>query len=157
MTAKTPKDLERDLIEHASSQLSAAARRHVRGGMGPESAARAAIRETQALFPAGWKLGVQGDNNDEFVEVWEVEDNYQSPIATVRARESERPAKLTTSQYAALEAMIRTPSRDRASFPTAARRSLAKLVERGLATSYGDRYNTTTAGEAAYFAAQGDS
>jgi len=157
VTVKTAKDLERDLIEHASSQLSAAARRHVRGGMGPESAARAAIRETQVLFPAGWNLGVQGDNNDEFVEVWEVEDNYQSPIATVRAREPERPAKLTTSQYAALDDMLRTPNRDRASFPTPARRALAKLVARGLATAYGGRYNITAAGEAAYFAAQEDS
>lgn len=149
--------LDRDLIEHARDQLHATARRHVREGMGPESAARAAIRETKALFPPDWKLGVQGGDDEEKVEVWEVDHKYASPIATVRAREPERPAKLTASQHDALGAMLQEANRDRGSFPTAARRSLAKLVERGLATSYGGRYNTTAAGEAAYFAAQEDS
>lgn len=107
MTTKTTKDLERDLIEHARDRLGATARRHVRGGMGPESAARAAIRETQALFPPGWRLGVQGGNDEESVEVWEVEHKYEAPIAMIRAREPERPAKLTASQHDALAAMIR--------------------------------------------------
>lgn len=157
MTAKTTRELDRDLIEHARDQLSAIARRHVRAGMGPESAARAAIRETQALFPPDWRLGVQGSDDEESVEVWEVEHKYGSAIATVQAREPERPAKLTASQYDALSGIVRRPGRNRSSFPAAERRALAKLVERGLATSYGGRYNTTEAGEAAYFAAQEDS
>jgi hypothetical protein len=148
------RELDRNLVEHAREQLGAAARRHVRGGMGPASAARVAIRETQALFPPGWRLGVRGDDDEEFVEVWEVEHKYAAPIATVRGSELERPAKLTASQRDALGAMIRRPHRERSSFPTAARRALGKLVERRLATAYGDRYNATEAGEAAYFAAQ---
>lgn len=77
------KKLDRDLIEHARDQLFAAARRHVHGGMGPASAAYAAIRETKALFPSDWKLAVQGDNDDEFVEVWEVDHKYGSAIASI--------------------------------------------------------------------------
>jgi len=91
--------LDRDLVEHSRDQLGEAARRHVRRGMGPESAARAAIRETQALFPFGWKFGVQGDDSDEVVEVWEVEHKYTSPIASVsrepepvKKRRSKKPA-----------------------------------------------------------------
>ncbi len=81
------KTLTRDLAAHASEQLGKAARRHVRSGLGPASAAQAAIRETQVLFPFDWRLGVQGDDSDEFVEVWEVEHKYGSPIALI-SRES---------------------------------------------------------------------
>lgn len=89
------KKLDRDLIEHARKQLGEAARRHVRDGMDLEGAARAAIRETQSLFPFGWKLGVQGDDSDEVVEVWEVEHKYGAPIARL-SRESE-PVKKPTA------------------------------------------------------------
>lgn len=79
----TRKKLDQDLIDHAATKLGAAARRHVRGGMGPASAARAAIRETQALFPLDWHLGVQGDDTDDFVEVWEIEHKHGDPITRV--------------------------------------------------------------------------
>jgi hypothetical protein len=88
----TEQRLDRDLIEHARSQLGAAARRRVREGMGPASAARAAIRETQALFPHDWRLGVQGDDSEEAVEVWEVEHKFPQPIARIeREPEMEVP------------------------------------------------------------------
>lgn len=74
---------DRELIEYARTQLDATARRHVRRGMGPASAARAAIRETQVLFPTDWRFGVQGNDNEEFVEVWEIEHKYPQPIATI--------------------------------------------------------------------------
>lgn len=88
------KRLDCDLVEHAGKQLAAVARRHVRGGAGPASAARAAIRETQALFPLSWRLGVQGEDADDFVEVWEVEHKRSEPIARI-SREPE-PARRRT-------------------------------------------------------------
>jgi hypothetical protein len=84
--------LDRDLIKHASEKLAAAARRRVREGAEPASAARAAIRETQALFPHGWRIGVQGDDGDDVVEVWEVEHKAAEPIAVI-SREPESVKK----------------------------------------------------------------
>jgi hypothetical protein len=81
----TKKRLDRDLIEHARDQLDKIARRHVKAGKGPETAARLAIRETQLLFPHGWRLAVQGDDGDDHVEVWEVEHKFPSPIASIEA------------------------------------------------------------------------
>jgi hypothetical protein len=78
------KQLDQELIDHACSQLHKVARRHVNNGSGPASAARAAIRETRALFPSDWHLAVQGDDSDEFVEVWEVEHKRTFPCARVR-------------------------------------------------------------------------
>lgn len=77
------KKLDRDLIEHAGEKLAAIAKKLVRAGMGPAEAARKAIRQTQALFPHDWRLGVQGDDADDFVEVWEVEHKYPDPVARV--------------------------------------------------------------------------
>ncbi len=71
-------------IEQAARKLNEAARRHVAAGKGPESAARAAIRETQDLFPSDWKLGVQGDDDEDEVEIWEVDHKYGSPLGAVR-------------------------------------------------------------------------
>jgi hypothetical protein len=91
--------IEQDITEHARAQLRAAARRRVREGMGPASAARAAIRETQALFPADWRFGVQGDDEEDFVEVWEVEHKFRHPIARIeREPVTEAPATLTAAQ-----------------------------------------------------------
>jgi len=84
----TARELSQDLIEHACNQLGAAARRHVREGMGPASAGRAAIRETKALFPHDWHLAVQGDDSDVEVEVWEVEHKRTIPCARI-SREAE--------------------------------------------------------------------
>ena len=153
MTAKTAKELERDLIEHAGDQLRAAARRHVRAGMGPESAARAAIRETKALFPPDWKLGVQGDDDEESVEVWEVEHKYASPIATVvRASASEPPPKLTTAQRNILWSISKTP-KDQTEFSATQRRTIIKLLQLGLVTTIDGRYHATEAGLQAYWEA----
>jgi hypothetical protein len=77
------KKLDQDLIEHACDKLGEAARRHVREGMGPASAARAAIRETQVLFPHDWRLAVQGDDREEEVEVWEIEHKRTYPCARI--------------------------------------------------------------------------
>lgn len=78
------KQLDQDLIDHACSQLHRVARRFVQfQGMGPASAARKAIRETKSLFPADWHLAVQGDDDEEFVEVWEVEHKRTIPCARV--------------------------------------------------------------------------
>lgn len=88
---KSAAQLDRDLIEHARQKLVASARAHVAAGKGPESAARAAIRETQTLFPAGWKLAVQGDDDDPEVEIWEVDhQNGDEPIASVSAARPKR-------------------------------------------------------------------
>jgi len=87
----TARDLDADLIDHACSQLGKVARQRVREGMAPASAARAAIRETKALFPADWRLAVQGDDSDDSVEVWEVEHKRIEPCARV-VRESEEEA-----------------------------------------------------------------
>lgn len=143
---KTAKELNRDLIEHARDQLSTAARKHVRAGMGPGSAANAAIRETKALFPPDWKLGVQGDDDEEFVEVWEVEHKYSTPIATVHAT-VEPPPKLTESQRKILWSIHdRAPS----AFSTAQRRTITKLLKLGLVTMIDGRYHATEAGGTAY-------
>lgn len=80
----TAKQLDQDLIDHACGQLHKAARRLVQfEGMGPASAARKAIRETKSLFPPDWHLAVQGDDDEEFVEVWEVEHKRTIPCARV--------------------------------------------------------------------------
>ena len=79
----TKKHLDRDLIEYARDQLTKIAKRHVKAGSAPASAARMAIRETSALFPHGWRLAVQGDDHDDRVEVWEVDHKFSSPIASV--------------------------------------------------------------------------
>lgn len=88
--------LDRDLIEHARQQLGVAAGRLVSEGLGPERAARVAIHETQALFPHDWQLGVQGDDDDEAVEVWEVNHKYPQPIA--RVSRTPAPTMLTPIQ-----------------------------------------------------------
>jgi hypothetical protein len=98
MTAK----LDQDLIDHACNQLAKAARRHVSTGMGPASAARAAIRETKALFPTDWNLAVQGDDDEEQVEVWEVAHKRSVPCASI-SREPESILKLTKAQQRNLE------------------------------------------------------
>ncbi len=158
------KQLDRDLIHHACSQLAKAAERHVREGLGPESAARAAIRETKALFPADWQLAVQGDDTEEEVEVWEIEHKHATPIARI-SREPEPSVKLTENQRDALDYMIRSPNRTSTYFPPSLRRVLSKLVEKGLArTEAGDprqraRYRTyraTEAGKVAYYTALGE-
>ena len=87
----TAKQLDNDLINHACSQLAKAAHKHVSEGLGPASAASAAIRETKALFPADWRLAVQGDDSEDSVEVWEVEHKRSTPCARV-VRESEEEA-----------------------------------------------------------------
>ena len=78
-----PSSLDRDLIEHARQQLTTLARQYVHQGMGPASAARAAIRETRALFPHDWQLGVQGDDDDTTIEVWEITHKYSHPVAVI--------------------------------------------------------------------------
>lgn len=158
--------LEQDLIDHACRQLAKAARRKVGEGLGPATAARAAIRETKSLFPSDWTLGVQGDDDEETVEVWEVEHKRTIPCARIsRQPVPEGPAKLTENQRDALGYMIQFPNRSSASFPPSVRRILPKLVEKGLSrTQAGDphqraRYRTyraTEAGKVAYYAALGE-
>lgn len=104
----TAKRLDQDLIEHACTQLTKAARRRVHEGMGsvgPATAAWAAIKETKALFPADWRLGVQGDDGDDHVEVWEVDHKWQVNCAHVdRYDESEAepaPARRTRKRRGA--------------------------------------------------------
>ena len=94
------KQLDQDLIDHACAQLGKAARKHVRAGMAPASAASAAIRETKALFPIDWRLGVQGDDTEDEVEVWEVEHKRSIPCARI-TRETE--PSLTAAQQLALD------------------------------------------------------
>ena len=77
------REYKRDLMEHARKKLKAVARRLVLGGMRSANPANAAIRETKALFPLDWRLGVQDDDADEFVEVWEVDHKSAIPIATI--------------------------------------------------------------------------
>jgi hypothetical protein len=84
----TKKRLDRDLVEHARDKLAKIAARYVKAGESPAEAARLAIRETQALFPHGWRLAVQGDDRDEHVEVWEVEHKFSVPIASIWSRTS---------------------------------------------------------------------
>lgn len=83
------KKIDQELIEHACDKLAEVARRHVQAGMGPASAARAAIRETQVLFPHDWRLAVQGDDREEEVEVWEVE--HKRPVACARVSREPSP------------------------------------------------------------------
>lgn len=85
--------LNQELIDHACSQLYKVARRHVNNGKGPASAASVAIRETRALFPSDWHLAVQGDDSDEFVEVWEVEHKRTFPCARI-SRDLDLPPAL---------------------------------------------------------------
>lgn len=80
---KSARELERDLVEHARAQLARAATRNVAGGMGPATAAAAAIRETKALFPPDWHLAVRGSDREELVEIWEVDHKYGQPLAEV--------------------------------------------------------------------------
>ena len=89
---KSAEDLDQDLIDHACSQLVKKARQHVRDGMPPASAAEKAIRETKALFPPDWRLGVQGDDTEDEVEVWEVNGKMDAPCARIE-RESEDEAQ----------------------------------------------------------------
>jgi len=92
----TARKLDADLIDHARAQLRKVADRHVREGMGPASAAQAAIRETRALFPHDWHLAVQGDDTEDYVEVWEVEHKQTFPIAKIdRLAIEETPKRLT--------------------------------------------------------------
>lgn len=80
----TAKQFDQDLIDHACGQLHRVARRLVQfEGLGPASAARKAIRETKSLFPPAWHLAVQGDDDEEFVEIWEVEHKRSIPCARV--------------------------------------------------------------------------
>lgn len=92
------KQLDQDLIWHACGQLRKKAHQLVREGAGPATAAWAAIRETKALFPHDWRLAVQGDDDDEYVEVWEVEHKWSGPCAQVsREPPAERPPKAKRS------------------------------------------------------------
>jgi hypothetical protein len=84
----TAKQLDEDLIDHACNQLGKIARQRVREGATPASAAHAAIRETKALFPVNWRLAVQGGDDEDSVEVWEVEHKRNTPCAHI-VRESE--------------------------------------------------------------------
>lgn len=86
-----PRQLDEDLIDHACSQLGKIARQRVHEGATPASAARAAVRETKALFPADWRLAVQGDDDDDEVEVWEVEHKRITPCTRV-VRETQEAA-----------------------------------------------------------------
>jgi hypothetical protein len=89
----TAKDLDQDLIKHAIKKLKEAAKRLIQHDrVGPETAAREAIRKTRELFPPDWKLAVQGDNTDDFVEVWEVEHKRSTPIARVEKYKPPRRA-----------------------------------------------------------------
>jgi hypothetical protein len=89
----TARDLDADLIDHARAQLRKVADRHVREGMGPASAAQAAIRETRALFPHDWHLAVQGDDTEDYVEVWEVKHKQTFPIAKIERLPVDEPPK----------------------------------------------------------------
>jgi len=86
--------LDQDLIDYACNQLDKTARQYTQRRMGPASAARAAIRETKALFPADWQLAVQGDDSEDEVEVWEVEHKRTIPCARI----SRAPALSQTQQ-----------------------------------------------------------
>lgn len=146
------KKLDQDLIEHACEQLAKAARRRVREGMGPESAASAAIRETKALFPPDWQLAVQGGDEEEAVEVWEVEHKRTIPCARItREPVSERPIKLTANQLEVLRLLHAHIRLAPHAFPPALRRALPKLAARGLIViSFRDQYQMTADGEMAY-------
>lgn len=113
----TTKRLDQDLIDHACSQLGKAARKHVREGMAPASAASTAIRETKALFPIDWRLGVQGDDTADEVEVWEVEHKRSIPCARIsREPETETPAKLSPVQRQHLDIIMTNGGRVRRSW-----------------------------------------
>jgi hypothetical protein len=95
---KTAEQLEQDLIDHACDQLAKKARQYVKGGMAPAEAASKAIRDTKALFPPDWRLGVQGGDDEDEVEVWEVDDKMMEPCASVvRETEDEAQGALVTA------------------------------------------------------------
>jgi len=106
----TAREIDRDLIDHACAKLGAAARRHVREGMGPASAARAAIRETQALFPPDWRFGIQGDDSEEEIEIWEVEHKRSIPCARI-SRDEPKTAAESSTQLKANEIRARLKAR----------------------------------------------
>ena len=85
---KSKKQLDGELIDHACDQLSRAGQRYFESGFTAASAAERAIRETKTLFPSDWKLAVQGDNRDAYVEVWEVDHKRSSPCAHIGDRET---------------------------------------------------------------------
>jgi hypothetical protein len=163
MTSRT---LAADLLDHACGQLAKAARRHVREGMGPASAASAAIRETRALFPPDWRIGVQGDDSEDAVEVWEVEHKRSIPCARISRDPVPEPGfRFTDNQRDALGLMIQSPRRTSSFYPASLRRTLLKLVEKGLAQVFindpyqrakHSEYTATAEGKAAYYAAIGD-
>ena len=97
----TAKQLDQDLIDHACSQLANIARQHVREGMTPASAASAAIRETKTLFPTNWRLGVQGDDTEDDVEVWEVEHKRSIPCARISRATASETTKLKANEIRA--------------------------------------------------------
>jgi len=65
--------------------------------MTPADAAYAAIRETKSLFPPDWHLAVQGDDDENDVEIWEVNHKRTFPCARVE-REPEKQRR-KTSRY----------------------------------------------------------
>jgi hypothetical protein len=85
---KPAKQIEQDLLDHACSQLAKSARQYVREGMQPAAAASRAIRDTKELFPPDWRLGVQGDDDEDEVEVWEVEHKRTIPCARIKSSDS---------------------------------------------------------------------
>jgi hypothetical protein len=94
----TASKLDKDLIEHACNQLEYVARQRMREGMSPASAASAAIRETKALFPHDWRLAVQGGDDADEVEVWEVDHKRATPCARiVRETEAQARARLVSA------------------------------------------------------------
>ena len=92
------KQLDKELIWHACDQLTKKARQHAREGMGPASAAWAAIRETKALFPPDWRLAVQGDDREEYVEVHEVDGKWGGPCASVDRYIEPEPERTAPTQ-----------------------------------------------------------
>ena len=137
---KTAKQLDHDLIEHACSQLGKKARQHVSAGMTPASAAYAAIRETRALFPPDWQLAVQGGDQEDEVEVWEVEHKRSAPCARV-VRETEAEAKQLL--VAAVKERARAPENP-AAVRRVARWSDAKVLDilrSAMPQSAGEAYN----------------
>ena len=85
---RSKQQLDGELIDHACTQLSRAGKRYFEAGFTAASAAERAIRETKTLFPSDWKLAVQGDNRDAYVEVWEVDHKRLLPCAHIGDRET---------------------------------------------------------------------
>ena len=152
------KQLDKDLIDHACDRLAKIARQKVREGLGPESAARAAIRETKALFPHDWDLSVQGGDDEEAVEVWEVEHKLAIPCARItREPVLERAPKLTANQLEVLDQLHKYQRRSSRSFTPTLQRALPKLVKLGLIDQvYGDQYQMTGEGVMAHRALRGE-